>query len=157
MVEQLSKFTDQLADAAKLIGELLSTKNKWIWTVEHEITFKKFKEHSLNHNTLHLYDTTKPKWKWMVASWTVSAIVYQQHDEEWFPVLCAPRFLLTHKRNYISPYWGWNVAVSCGCRKMHLYLHGLPHFKFQTDHKPLVPILNSKRLLTCHPGCNAWE
>lgn len=34
---------------------------------------------------------------------------------------------------------------------MSVYLHGLPHFTIETDHKPLVPILNYKPLIEMSP------
>ena len=40
---------------------------------------------------------------------------------------------------------------SWGCRKMHMYLYGLPKFTIQTDHKPLVPILNNKMMVDMSP------
>ena len=43
------------------------------------------------------------------------------------------------------------LAVTWGCEKMSKYLHGLPHFVIQTDHKPLIPILNYKPLAELTP------
>ena len=42
-------------------------------------------------------------------------------------------------------------AVSWGCKKMHIYIHGLSQFTIQTDHKPLIPILNNKMLVDMSP------
>ena len=38
------------------------------------------------------------------------------------------------------------LAVTWGCEKMSKYIHGLPKFTTETDHKPLIPILNNKPL-----------
>ena len=38
------------------------------------------------------------------------------------------------------------LAVTWGCEKMNVYLHGLLNFLIVTDHKPLIPILQSKLL-----------
>ena len=38
------------------------------------------------------------------------------------------------------------LAMTWGCEKMNLYLHGLLNFLIVTDHKPLIPILQSKLL-----------
>ena len=43
------------------------------------------------------------------------------------------------------------LAVSWGCKRMDMFLHGLPHFLVQTDHKPLIPILNTKQLAEMSP------
>jgi len=42
-------------------------------------------------------------------------------------------------------------AVTWGCEKMTPYLQGLLYFLVQTDHKPLVPILNYKPLIEMSP------
>ena len=60
MAQQLSKFTDQLATAAKPLRDLLSSKTVWTWTIEHENSFKKVKETPINYTTLHLYDINRP-------------------------------------------------------------------------------------------------
>jgi len=152
MAQQLSKFTDQLAEAAEPLRELLSTKTTWMWTIEHDIAFKKVKDILINHTTLHLYNTNKPTKLRTDGSKLngISVILYQQHDEKWVPISCASRFLSIHEKNY-HPIEIEMLAVSWGCRKMHMYLHGLPHFKIQTDHKPLIPILNSKMLVDLSP------
>ena len=38
------------------------------------------------------------------------------------------------------------LAVMWGCKRMNTFLHGLPSFKVETDHKPLIPILNTKQI-----------
>ena len=38
------------------------------------------------------------------------------------------------------------LACLCALRKRHIFLAGLPQFDLVVDHRPLVPILNSKRL-----------
>ena len=43
------------------------------------------------------------------------------------------------------------LAAVWGCEKMSKYLHGLPLFVLQTDHKPLIPILNYKLLSEMSP------
>ena len=43
------------------------------------------------------------------------------------------------------------LATVWGCDKMSKYLHGLSLFLLQTDHKPLMPILNYKLLSEMSP------
>ena len=80
----------------------------------------------------------------------VSAILYQQHGENWHPITCASRYLKPAEKNYY-PVENEMLAVTWGCLKMNMYLHGLPHFLVQTDHKPLIPILNSKQIVDMSP------
>jgi len=44
-------YRDQLAEAAEPLRELLSTKTTWIWTIEHDIAFKKVKDILVKHTT----------------------------------------------------------------------------------------------------------
>ena len=80
----------------------------------------------------------------------ISAILYQKHDQGWFPVFCASRFLSDYEKNY-HPVETEMLAVSWGCKKMGMYIHGLSQFTIQTDHKPLIPILNNKMLVDMSP------
>ena len=43
------------------------------------------------------------------------------------------------------------LAVTWGCEEMAVYLQGLPEFSIETDHKPLIPILNYKPLIEMLP------
>ena len=126
MAQQLSKLTDQLATAAEPLRELLSSTTVWTWTIEYENLFKKVKEILLNYTTPHLYDTNQPTKLRVDGSKLhgISAILYQKHDQDWFPVFCASRFLSDYEKNY-HPIGIKMLAVSWGCKKMHMYIHWL--------------------------------
>ena len=102
MTQQLSKFTKQLGTAAEPLRELLFSKTVWTWTIEHENSFKKVKEILINYTTLHLYDTNRPTKLRVDGSKLhgISALLYQKHDQDWFPVFCASRFLSDYEKNY---------------------------------------------------------
>ena len=102
MAQQLSKFTNQLATAAEPLRELLSSKTVWTWTIEHENSFKKVKEILVNYTTIHRYDTNRPTKLRVDGSKLhgISAILYQKHDQDWFPVFCPSRFLSDYEKNY---------------------------------------------------------
>ena len=101
---------------------------------------------------LKLYDVSKPTKIRVDGSKLngISAILYQKHDSTWFPVSCASRFLSITEKNY-HPIEVEMLAVSWGCQKMNMYLYGLSEFIVQTDHKPLIPILNNKMLIDMSP------
>ena len=44
MCQQLAKFSPDLAEVAEPLGDLLSSKNTWIWTENHNKAFNKIKE-----------------------------------------------------------------------------------------------------------------
>ena len=76
----------------------------------------------------------------------ISVVLKQQLENgDWKPAACALRFLSDTEKNY-HPIEVEMLAITWGCDKMNLYLHGLLDFLIVTDHKPLIPILQSKLL-----------
>ena len=62
MVNQMGKFSPNIAQISKPLRELLSTKNAWTWEAAREDSFNKLKEEISLHRVLGLYDpsaTTK--------------------------------------------------------------------------------------------------
>ena len=152
MAQQLSKFSPSLAQAAEPLRDLLSTKNSWLWTPNHQQAFDGFKRVLASPPVLAHHDTrkltklrtdgTKPN--------GISVILYQKNENEWKTVDCASRFLRPAEKIY-HPVELEMLAVTWGCEKMAVYLHGLPEFSIETDHKPLIPILNYKPLIEMSP------
>ena len=58
---------------------------------------------------------------------------------------CASRFLTPTAQNY-HPIEMEMLAIS-----MYKYLHGLPHFFIEIDHKLFTPILNTRLLVEISP------
>ena len=76
----------------------------------------------------------------------ISAVLKQQQKNgDWKHVAYASRFLSDTEKNY-HPIEVEMLAITWGCEKMNLYIHGLLNFLIVTDHKPLIPILQSKLL-----------
>ena len=63
----------------------------------------------------------------------------------WQLTFCNSRFLQPSETNY-CPLEGEALAVAWALKKSRMFLLGCPGFMIQTDHKPLVPILNDKAL-----------
>ena len=125
----------------------MSTKNQWLWTEAHTISFKKVKEVILSPKTLRLYDVQRPTKIRVDGSKLngISVILYQQHGTECHPVTCSSRYLTPAEKNWY-PIECEMLAVTWGCKRMNMFLHGLPQFTVETDHKPLIPILNTKQI-----------
>ena len=152
MANQMAKFNPNLAEASAPLRSLLSTKSQWVWTAEHTDSFKKVKSVIMSPQTLKLYDVSRPTKLRVDGSKLngVSCVLYQQHGENWHPVTCGSRYLTPAEKNWY-PIENEMLAVTWGCRKMNMYLQGLPHFLVETDHKPLIPILNTKQLTEMSP------
>ena len=151
MAQQLSKFTPALSTASEPLRDLLSTKNSWVWTTVHQKAFDATKTELAKAPILAHYDIAKPTKIRTDGSMLngISAILYQMHDD-WKPVAFASRYLSDAEKNYHNIEVEM-LAVTWGCEKMAKYLHGLPRFTVETDHKPLVPILNYKPLAEMTP------
>ena len=153
MAQQMSRFCPKLSEKADPLRELLSTKNEFLWTSEHEKTFQNVKEVLLSPTTLALYDVKKRTKVRTDGSKLkgISVIVYQEDNNgQWKPVDCASRFLSPAERNYY-PIELEMLASTWGIRRMNMYLQGLRHFELETDHKPLIPIMNSKLICDLSP------
>lgn len=68
MAYQMAKFNQDLAVASAPLRSLLSTKNPWLWTVEHENFFQEVKNVILSPKTLKLYVKLPTKIRVMVAN-----------------------------------------------------------------------------------------
>ena len=143
MAQQMSNFSKNLP-----LRDLLSNKNSWTWSEIHESSFNNIKHQLSTPPILALYDVPRETKIRVDGSKLngISVILYQkQSGGEWTPVTCASRFLSKAERSYHNIEIEM-FAIAWGCKKMHMYLHRLPHFTVQTDHKPLVPIINKKPL-----------
>jgi len=56
MVNQMSKFSPNIAQISKPLHDLLSTKNSWVWSIPQEESFRKLKEEISSTKVLALYD-----------------------------------------------------------------------------------------------------
>ena len=148
MANQLSKYSTELATAAEPLRDLLSAKNDWKWTEVHTSAINKVKEVLSSPLVLAHFDIKKPTMLRSDGSKLngISVVLKQQQENgDWKPVACASRFLSDAEKNY-HPIEVEMLAITWGCEKMNLYLHGLLNFLIVTDHKPLIPILQSKLL-----------
>ena len=149
---QMAKFNPNLSEASSQLRDLLSSKNEFVWSNTHTTAFNAVKNVIISPETLKLYDVSRPTKIRCDGSKLngIAVILYQEHDSKWFPVNCASRYLKESEKGWY-PIENELLAITWGCSKMNLYLQGLPHFIVETDHNPLVPILNSKSLIDMSP------
>ena len=72
-------------------------------------------------------------------------ILQQQSNNQWTLSQAGSRFLTDTESRYATIELEM-LAVAWAIQKCKLFLSGLQHFCLLTDHNPLVPILNSRRL-----------
>ena len=152
MAQQMSKFCPRLAQISESLRELLSSKTAWLWEPCHTTAFNEIKQEMSKPPTLALYDVNRPTKVRTDGSKLngLSVIVLQKVQDDWQPVDCASRFLTKAEKNYY-PIELELLAITWGIHRMSKYLHGLPIFTVETDHKPLIPILNTHALVDMSP------
>ena len=145
MVNQLGKFTPRTTDLSQPLRDLLSTKNAWVWGPEQDRAFMLVKEELVKPTVLALYDpTANTKISADASSFGLGAVLLQQHRGEWQPVAYASRVMSETERRY-AQIEKEALATTWACEKFSDYILGLP-FSVESDHKPLIPLLNTKCL-----------
>ena len=145
MVNQLGKFSKDLAELTKPLRELLSNKCTWLWGPAQDEAFQQVKSELIKPTILALYN---PETDTIVSadasSYGLGAVLLQKSDSTWKPVVYASRSMTETECHY-AQIEKEALATTWACEKFTPYILGKT-FTIQTDHKPLVPLLGSKNL-----------
>ena len=146
MVNQMSKFSPNIAHISKPLRELLSTKRVWTWSSAQEESFKKLKEELSSPRVLALHDTSaKTKISADASAYGLGAVLLQQQDDEkWRPVAFASRTMNEAELRY-AQIEKEALALTWALEKFSEYVLGKV-VCLETDHKPLIPLLGQKSL-----------
>lgn len=79
------------------------------------------------------------------SSYGVGGVLFQLHGKDWRPVMFCSRRLTDAEKRY-TPIEKECLASVWACERFEKYVYGLPAFTLITDHKPLIPLMNSKDL-----------
>ena len=149
MVNQLGKFSSQISELTQPLRELLSTKRAWLWGPDQEQAFHRVKEDLSKPTTLVLYDPqAELKVSADASSFGVGAVLFQRDGNDWKPVAYASRSMSETEMRYVQ-IEKEALTVTWACEKFTDYILGRK-FQIKTDHKPLIPLLNTKQL-DCMP------
>ena len=145
MANQLGKFLPSLAELSQPLRELLSTKKAWLWGPSQENAFQQVKEKLSRPTVLALYDpAARRKILADALLYGLGAVLLQQQEGQWRPVAYASRSMTDAERRYVQ-IEKEALAVTWACQKFSNYILG-SKFLIESDHKPLVPLLGTKRL-----------
>ena len=111
----------------------------------HDTAFQNVKKALIAPPILAHFDITLPTMLQTDASRLhgLGFALLQRHGEDWKLVQCGSRFLTDTETRY-AVIEVEMAAVLWAIKKCSTYLTGLPNFELVIDHRPLVPILNSK-------------
>ena len=150
MINQLGKFSPNLSELSKPLRELLSPKKAWTWGPDQTRAFEEIKKELTRPTVLALYNPRAPtKVSADASSFGLGAVLLQQSDQEWRPVAYASRSMTDTETRY-AQIEKEALATTWSCEKFSNYLLG-QRFQIETDHKPLVPLLSTKRLDSLPP------
>lgn len=145
MMNYLAKYVPELSTVGQPLYELLKAKTEWLWGPAQQAAFHKLKAAPATATVLTFYDVTKPTVVSAdTSSYRLGGVLLQQHGVHWKPeAYCSRRRATqrqgTHKlKECLASVWA--------CERFDKYLFGLDNFRLITDHKPMVPLMNSKDL-----------
>ena len=146
MVNQLSKFSDHLANKTKSLRELLQKENQWTWGNAQQKAFEQIKADLMRAPVLALYDPNmETKVPADASSYGLGGVVLQlQPGKSWRPVSFLSRALTPTESRY-AQIEKESLVLTWACERSWEYIIGKSIY-VETDHKPLVPLLSKHSL-----------
>ena len=145
MVNQLGKFTPNLAQLSQPLRELLGKNSTWVWGPSQSEAFSLVKEELSKSTTLALYDPEAPtKVSADASSYGLGAVLMQETESRWRPVAYASRSMSDTEQR-CAQIEKEALAITWACEKFSDYILG-KSITIETDHKPLVPLFGTKQL-----------
>ena len=144
MVTYLGRYIPNLSARTAPLRLLLEKDSDWQWQREHELAWNGIKETLSKHQVLQYYDESKSLKVLSDASKDgIGAVLLQETNGEWMPVVHNSRYMTTAEKNY-AQIEKEQLGVVFACERFHIYGHKVI---VETDHQPLIAI--SKKQL-CH-------
>ena len=142
MVNQLGKFSCNLAELTQPLRELIKKGRVWAWDSAQQEAFTRVKEELCKSPVLSFYDpNAATKISADASSYGLGAVLLQEHNSVGKPVAYASRSMTKTETRY-AQVEKEALAITWACDKFATYIIGLKVL-IETDHKPL---LGSKHL-----------
>ena len=122
----------------------MSSKKTWLWGPDQQSTFSEVKSELSRPTILALYNLEAPTKVSANTSSYFGAVLLQYNEGQWKLVAYASHSMSDSERRY-AQIEKEALTATWACEKFSAYILGR-HFEIESDHKPLVPLLNSKAL-----------
>ena len=155
-VMDLFNFVTKFVPNAQLnmypLNSLLKKGSSWEWGETQQNGFDKIKQSLSSTPALAYFEQNK---EIVVAadssSYAMGGVLLQRHDGVLRPVAYCSRSLSRSEQNYAQIEKELLTSVWV-CEKFRIYIQGC-QFVLQTDHKPLIPLINTKSLADTPVRC----
>ena len=153
MINYLTRFVPGAQTILAPLNALLKDTTAWYWDHRQEEAFSRIKKMIATGPVLAFFDSALPT---VVSadssSYGLGAVLLQEHGKEFKPVAFCSRMLTSTELRWAQ------IEKEClasvwACEKFHQFVCGLQSFRLQTDHKPLVHLINSKDLQEAPVRC----
>ena len=146
LANQCSAFCPRLSELSGPLRPLLKTSNEFLWDANHTAAFDDLKSVLTSSPVLSFFQPGLPLRLETDASVKngLGYALWQLQTGHWRLIQCGSRFLSDAETRYAVIELEC-LAVAWAAHKCSLYLLGTS-FEVITDHRPLIPILNSQSL-----------
>lgn len=148
LANQLAPTNQELTKVLTPLRPLLKKDVDFVFDENHLQAFNKAKEILASPSVMAFYQPGMPLRIHTDASCIHGlgfCLQQKQKDGQWRPILVGSRSLTDAERNY-APIELELMGIVFATNKCRNFLYGIKHFEIYTDQKPLVSILNKRRL-----------
>ena len=152
MLNFLTKFIPKAQEIVQPLNILLRKDIAWTWGPTQEESFGRIKQMLTDAPVLSYYNSKRETVLSVDASsFGMGGVLLQKHEKIWKPVAYCSRTLTKTEQNWAQIEKELLAAVFSS-EKFHIFLCGLD-YTIETDHKPLVSIINKKDLNEAPARC----